>query len=208
MYTPAYSRIEEVEQIHAFVREYGFATLVTCGSSGLAATHVPLLLDSERGVLRGHMARANPQWRDLVGNEVMAIFHGPHAYVSPAWYASAASVPTWNYSAVHAYGTAALIEDEAALTTLLAQSVELYEGQRPEPWSMDAAEGIVAGLLHGIVGFELTVTRWEGKEKMSQNRSEVDRVRVVAGLLREGRHAEAEVARRMQELQAGGVQCR
>jgi transcriptional regulator len=142
------------------------------------------------------MARANPQWRDLRG-EVMAIFSGPHAYVSPSWYEEEGTVPTWNYIAVHAYGSLQVIEDRASLLDILRRSASTYEGTRPEPWSFDESASHVETMLKAIVGFRIEITRLEGKWKLSQNHSEGRRRRVIRAL--EARHDEdsQEIARRM-----------
>src|SRR5438045_687793 len=121
MYTRSLFKISNTAEIHAYMRSYSFAMLVTQGRDGMAATHLPILLDADagpRGRLLGHMARANPQWKDLSG-EALVIFPGPHAYVSASWYETPGTVPTWNYVAVHAYGTFQLIEDRDELHDIL-----------------------------------------------------------------------------------------
>jgi transcriptional regulator len=150
----------------------------------LVASHLPLLLDADvgpHGHLLGHMARANPQWRGVRG-EVMAVFSGPHAYVSPSWYGEAGTVPTWNYVAVHAYGTFNLVEDREGLLGILRRSVWAYEGPRPEPWAFDESGPHVENLLKAIVGFRIEITRLEGKWKLNQNHTEERRRRVIRAL--------------------------
>ena len=125
MYTPSAFAEHDPARLHDFIRRHGFATLVTHGEGGLVASHLPLLLDADagpQGVLLGHMARANPQWRSVAG-QALAVFHGPHAYISPAWYGSHGTVPTWNYVAVHAHGDVHLVEDEGGLLDILRRSV-------------------------------------------------------------------------------------
>jgi transcriptional regulator len=134
-------------------------------------------------MLRTHLARANPQAEHLAtGAESLVIFHGPHAYVSPTWYATEPNVPTWNYAVVHAYGTPRLM-DESGLRTLLVDLSAQFESGRPEPWRAEAlADDYVAKMLRGIVGVEIAITRLEGKWKMSQNKREEDRLGAIAGL--------------------------
>jgi transcriptional regulator len=170
--------------LHEFVRRHSFALLTSQSEVGLVASHLPLLLDAEAGTqgrLLGHMARANAQWRTVVG-EVMAVFSGPHAYVSPSWYEEPATVPTWNYVAVHAYGRFVVIEEREELLDILRQSVRLYESGRPAPWAFDESEEHVDRLLKTIVGFRIELTRLEGKWKLNQNHSEDRQRRVMRSL--------------------------
>ena len=184
MYIPAAFAEPDPATLRDFIRRHGFAALVTHGEGGLVASHLPLLLDADagpQGVLLGHMARANPQWRSVAG-QALAIFHGPHAYISPAWYEGRGTVPTWNYAAVHAYGDIHLVEDEGGLLDILRRSVAAYEGPRPEPWTFDESEPHVEGLLRAIVGFRIEITRLEGKWKLSQNHPEERRRKVIRAL--------------------------
>src|SRR5205823_11382641 len=154
------------------------------GEDGLVASHLPILLNGDAGPyghLLGHMARANPQWKSVLG-EALVIFSGPHAYVSPAWYEQGGTVPTWNYVAVHAYGTFHVVEDRAQLLDILRRTVTAYESPRPEPWTFDESEPHVETMLRAIVGFRIEITRLEGKWKLSQNHSEERRRRVVRAL--------------------------
>lgn len=185
-YNPEHFRVDDREALVAFVERHAFGSLVSTGPGGLAVSHIPFL--PERGPdgrlrLLGHMARANPHWRSLESAaEVMAILWGPHAYVSPTWYETAPSVPTWNYAVVHAHGAARLLppEDLARLVDRLSQA---YEAGRPRPWRMaELAPQYVAKLLGAIVGFAIEVERLEGKFKLSQNRSAADARGVIAAL--------------------------
>jgi transcriptional regulator len=186
MYVPHAFRENDLPTLHAMMREASFATVVTCGSGSMVASHLPLLVDETRGdcgMLLGHMARGNTQWEEMAaGREVLAIFAGPHSYVSPSWYQSRPAVPTWNYTAVHAYGTAQLIEDAGALQGLLERMVEVYESGLPAPWSYDLPQEYTDRLLRGIVGFEIEIARLEGKRKLGQNRSAEDRAGAAASL--------------------------
>lgn len=187
VYMPKHFAVTDQETLIAFMRRYSFATLVSTGAAGLIASHLPLLYEPSAGGagrLFGHLARANPQLADLAGGrEVMAIFHGPHAYVSPTWYATHPAVPTWNYAVVHAYGTVEAMADEATLRKLLVKLSDTYEAGNPAPWRLADQPGrYIEGMLRGIGGFAIKITRLEGKFKLSQNRDAVDRERVAAAL--------------------------
>lgn len=185
MYVPAAFAVSGRAALHALIEAHAFATLVSVGPDGPVATHLPVLLDRERGpngTLVAHLARANPH-AALLDREALAIVLGPHAYVSPAWYAAHPAVPTWNYAAVHAYGRARRIDDPAELYAIVRRLVEVYEGGRAQPWSMDGLPPeYTEGMLKGIVGIEMPIARLEGKHKLSQNRGAEDRRNVVAAL--------------------------
>lgn len=188
MYIPEAFRETDHTVLRHLMRQNSFATLITHRAGELCASHLPLILDparGERGTLRGHMARANPQWRDFKPEaEALAIFQGPHTYISPSWYETHPSVPTWNYVAVHAYGVPRLIEDRAELRKLLQASVELYEGGFEKPWAFELPEDFVQKMMNMIVGFEIPIGRLEGKFKLNQNRSAADRRAVIRVLER------------------------
>ena len=178
-------------------------TLVTVGRDGPTASHVPMLLDAAPapyGALRGHVARANPQWKDLAaGQPALAIFLGPDAYISPSWYATKKQtgkvVPTWNYVAIHAAGPVTFFDDADKLLALVTELTKRHEGPRREPWAVtDAPADYIQSMLRAIVGFELRIEKLEGKWKMSQNRPAEDRPGVVAGLCEEGGAKGAAVA--------------
>ncbi len=186
MYVPAAFAEADTAKLHDFMRRQSFAVLTSNGGGGLVASHLPLLLDREagpRGHLLGHMARANPQWRGVEG-EAMAVFSGPHAYVSPSWYEEEGTVPTWNYVAVHAYGSFHVVEGRDALLDILRRSVTTYEGRGPEPWSFDESASHVEAMLRAIVGFRIEISRLEGKWKLSQNQPEDRSEDGHAGLVR------------------------
>jgi transcriptional regulator len=199
MYVPAHFAETDVAVLHDAIRRSGLATLVTQGSGGLIASHVPMLLDAAPapyGTLLGHIARDNPQWQAGAAGDSLAIFLGPDAYVSPSLYATkkrnAKVVPTWNYVAIHAYGRAEFFDDEARLRAIVTRLTEKNEAPRPEPWAVtDAPDDYVRMMLTAIVGFALPIARLEGKWKMSQNRPPDDRASAAAGLAREGKAAVA-----------------
>ncbi len=186
MYIPKAFREDDISTIHALMREYSFATLITQHEGAPFATHLPFILDAQRGsngTLMAHMARANTQWHDFdSAQEALIIFQGPHAYVSPSWYEVELSVPTWNYAAVHAYGIPRVIEDGEELYKLLKTLIETHEAQFEKPWPFQLPDDHLQKMIRGIVGFEIEITRLEGKFKMSQNRTESERENVIAAL--------------------------
>ena len=207
MYVPPAFRDDDLQSLHAVIRSARLANLVTAGPAGLTATPLPLLLDQSEGshgVLYGHMARANPQWRSTPTTDAMALFMGPHAYVTPSWYASkqvdGKVVPTWNYVAVHAYGPIEFFDDPDRLLTVVTRLTDLHEQPRAERWKVtDAPEAFIRAQLRGIVGLRLPIVRLEGKRKLSQNRPAEDRDRVSAGLAQSDRASDQAVARLMSE---------
>lgn len=202
MYIPKAFREEDAAALHPLMQTYSFATLVSQHDGAPFASHLPLILHPEEGsngTLIGHMARANPQWRDFDGEqEILVIFQGPHAYVSPSWYTVQPSVPTWNYAAVHAYGVPRLIEDETELYGALQALVQTYEADRAQPWTLNGPDDFLHKMMRAIVGFSIPIARLEGKYKLSQNRSEVDQAQVVQRLAAQGEPLEADVAELMQ----------
>ena len=191
MYTPSAFRLDDLPALHAHLRATRLAILVSHAEDGsLQATHLPLLLDPEAGelgTLHGHLAKANPQWRALAEGEALVIFPGADAYISPSFYAAKAEhgkvVPTWNYQAVHAYGSAEVFIDPQRLLQLVTGLTERHESDRPQPWAVsDAPADYIGGMLKAIVGFSIPITRLEGKRKLGQNRSAADVAGVKAGL--------------------------
>jgi len=191
MYNPPHFREERVEILHQLIQQHSLATLVTLGVDGLIANHMPLVLDpapAPLGTLRGHLSRANSQWRDSVpGVSALAIFHGPQTYITPSWYPTKQEtgrvVPTWNYVVVHAHGPLRTFEDPSLLEQHLRTLTNLMESALPHPWSVDDAPAdFFHSQLAGIIGIEIPVTRLEGKWKVSQNRTATERAGVVKGL--------------------------
>ena len=179
MYIPKSFAETDAVTLYQFMRDNNFASLVT---GNLVATHLPFLVDTERGVLRAHLARANDQWKSFDGREALVIFTGPHAYVTPTWYDAHPSVPTWNYTAVHVYGVPYIVEDEAATRELLRDLVENHEQGRQPEWQMALPEDYLHTMIQAVVAFELPMTRVEGKFKLSQNRSEAEQQNVATEL--------------------------
>jgi len=197
MYTPRAFALDDLPEIQQLIQHTRLAQLVTFGEQGLQASHLPLLLNPDEGpngTLYGHLARANPQCKDLQnGSEALVIFAGAEAYISPAFYPAKAEhgkvVPTWNYIAVHAYGTPEVFSDAERLLGLVTALTDRHEAGRTQPWKVsDAPADYIDGMLKAIVGFALPVERLIGKRKLSQNRSPAD----MAGV-REGLAASADV---------------
>jgi transcriptional regulator len=191
MYTPAHFEETRIEVIHQLIREQPLATVVTLGASGLTANHIPLELDPEPqpfGLLRGHVARANPMWRDFSSDAgALVIFQGPQIYITPSWYETKKEtgkvVPTWNYAVAHASGGLRIIEDREWLRRFVTHLTSRFEADRPAPWKVsDAPEEFIEKQLEGIVGIEIPIVKLVGKWKVSQNRPQRDREGVVEGL--------------------------
>jgi len=191
MYTPSTFALDDLHDLHQQILGTRLAVLVTHGEQGLQASHLPLLLNADEGAngtLYGHFARGNPQWKALQnGAEALVIFAGADAYVSPGFYPSKAEhgkvVPTWNYVAVHAYGTADVFTDPERLLSLVSALTDRHEASRAQPWKVaDAPADYISGMLKAIVGFALPIHRLEGKRKLSQNRSAADIAGVREGL--------------------------
>jgi transcriptional regulator len=200
MYIPASFRLDDPVAVAAFVERHDFATLVSHAPEGLLVSHLPVLARSTAAgpVLVGHLARANPHWRAMDGaRDAVAIFHGPHGYISPTWYATGPAVPTWNYAVVHAHGRPQARDDADFVRGVVADLTERYERDRRPRWdSSSLPPDFHEGLLRAIVGFEMPVMRFEAKLKLSQNRSPEDRQRVIDALEREGAPALAALMRR------------
>lgn len=196
MYVPKHFSEPRIDVLHDAIRQHGLATLVSQTPDGLIASHVPLLLDPDPapyGTLVGHLARANPHARLAdPGAQTLAILQGPDGYITPAWYEAKAEtgkvVPTWNYVAIHAYGTLEVFDDPDRLLGVVSRLTDHHEAARTVPWAVsDAPADFIAGMLKGIVGIALPIARLEGKAKLSQNRPAGDQARAIAGLRADGR---------------------
>jgi transcriptional regulator len=203
MYIPKLFREDDLGTLHSLMREYSFATIITQHNGAPFASHLPFLLQADEGpygTLVGHMAHANPQWQDFAAaQEALVIFQGPHAYISPSWYAVHPSVPTWNYAVVHAYGSPQVIDNSTALYEVLQALVQTYEAPSPRPWAFDVPEAYLHNMLRGIVGFCMRITRLEGKYKLSQNRPAQDYPRIVEALQQRGDALSTDVAALMHQ---------
>jgi transcriptional regulator len=200
MYVPSSFAPPDEASLFDAIERYSFALLVTGGGDELVASHLPLLLDrtlGARGTLLGHMARANEQWQSAAGEPALAVFSGPHAYVSPTWYEATQVVPTWNYVAVHAYGRLELIDDPAEAEQLLRRTIDTYEGGMPRSWHLEESPEWTQRLVAQIVAFRIPIERLEGKWKLNQNHPAERREKVMAALERQGDENAREVARMM-----------
>jgi transcriptional regulator len=189
MYIPASFAESDLSSLHDLIEQNSFGLLVSHIDGEPFATHLPFLLEREtgpRGCLIGHMARANPHWRQDADQSVLAVFSGPHAYVSPAWYEADQVVPTWNYVAVHVYGRLELVEEHDALLAIVRNTVRHYERTMPQPWSLADSPTFVDRMLAQIVGFRIVIERIEGKLKLSQNQPAERREKVVRALQARG----------------------
>lgn len=205
MYVPRPFAETDVARLHALVHAHPFATLVSAVGGVPFATHLPLLLDASRGALgtlEGHVAGPNPHQDAFDGDsQALAIFHGPHSYVSPRWYAGAPNVPTWNYVAVHAVGKPRQVSEAARVRDLLARTAALFEAGAKEPWSLaDVPESWAAGMARAIVAFELPIDELQGKRKLSQNKTAADREGVITALRAAGDEQSLAVAAQMEAL--------
>ena len=171
MYIPKHFKITDETVAHDIIREHSFATLFSQNNGIPFATHLPLILNKENSYLYGHFARPNPQWKDIKNQTVLAVFHGPHCYISPSWYETKKAVPTWNYVTVHVYGEVELLEDEEELIGSLHDMVLKYEAPDSSYRLHDVDAEFLAGMNKGVQGFKIKINRIEGKSKLSQNHS-------------------------------------
>ena len=199
---PAFTETRE-EVLFAHIERHDFGLLVTHGADGIESSQIPFLVErrGEQIRLQGHLARPNPQVADLAAAaEALAVFTGPHAYISPSWYQAAPAVPTWNYATVHVYGAPRLIDDPEWLRSLLLRLSARHEAREAAPWRMrDLPRAYLESMLRGIVGIEIEISRLEGKFKLSQNRPASDRPRIIAALERRDDQTSREVAGLMRD---------
>ncbi len=203
MYIPSAFQEKRPEKLYELIKAYSFGTLFSGVEGSLQASHLPFLLDEKagpRGTLTGHMAKANPHWKSLEGREALVVFQGPDAYISPTWYEETEAVPTWNYVAAHVYGQYGSVTDEGKLRQILKQMVEVYESPLSKPWDMKGLpEAYLDKMMKGIVGFEIPVSRIEGKWKLSQNHPEERRQKVIRSLEKQGTPNSLAIAKLMAE---------
>jgi len=209
MYIPKDFRVEDLNILHADMQQNSLATLVSITSAGLVATHLPILLDEQRGpygTILGHVSRANLQWQQSdLGVEALLIFTGPDTYVSPSWYPAKQEtgrvVPTWNYAAIHAYGKLNFFDDAERLRQIVTRLTDRHEAAFAKPWLVtDAPSNYIDSQLKAIVGFEMPILRIEGKRKFNQNRSTADRSGVIQGLRALNDPQKTEVAAFMEDI--------
>ncbi|UNJ81388.1 FMN-binding negative transcriptional regulator [Metabacillus dongyingensis] len=169
MYIPKHFKIDDEEVIYDFIEKYGFATLFSQHKGEPCATHLPLMINKSENALYGHFARPNEQWKDAVNQQVLAVFQGPHCYISPTWYETTEAVPTWNYVSIHLYGKMEIVEDRKGIFDSLNDLVNKYE--RPDsPYNLkDVEPSFIEGMSKGIAAFRIKITKIEAKAKLSQN---------------------------------------
>lgn len=182
MYIPKHFIVEDEEILFDFIEKNSFGILFSTNQNGPVATHLPFILDRTNGYLFGHFARPNTQWKDIINQEVLAVFHGPHSYISSSWYETNMSVPTWNYVALHVYGHIELMEEKEELLKVLKDMVKKYDEPNSPYHIDDSNQELIEGLMNGIVGFKLKINRLEGKWKLSQNHSKERQERVIKEL--------------------------
>lgn len=182
MYIPKHFTIKNDEDIYGFIEKYSFAALFSQHNGEPCATHLPLLLNKEKGFLYGHFARQNEQWKDIEGQNVLVIFQGPHCYISPSWYETNQAVPTWNYVAVHVYGELEIVEEEKEVFESLADMVNKYEKPDSSYHLENVDENFIKGMSKGIVGFKININKIEGKAKLSQNHPEARQSLIIKQL--------------------------
>ncbi|HKT31348.1 MAG TPA: FMN-binding negative transcriptional regulator [Gammaproteobacteria bacterium] len=203
MYTPAAFKLDDTRRLYALIRRFPFALLLTAHDGDIAATHLPFMVDEKRGkygLLLAHMARANPHWKLFDGRrESLVVFTGPHAYISPSWYESPVTVPTWNYAVVHAHGRPAIVNDRTQVRAMLEKLVAIHEAHVHPPWSTAQAGDYIDDQINYIVAFEIEIARLEGKFKFNQNRSRADQQGVVRALSASDDPLKREVAEIMAE---------
>lgn len=204
MYVPKHFDESRVEVMHELMRDCPLATLVTTTSNGLTANHIPLILSENPvpyGTLQGHVARANPIWREHLSEiETLAIFHGSDAYITPGWYATKREtgkvVPTWDYAVVHAHGTLRIVDDAQWLRSQIEKLTAHHESEYSEQWKLtDAPADYIEKLISAVVGIEIVITKLEGKWKVSQNQPERNKESVADGLRERNKPKDASIAK-------------
>lgn len=206
MYNPTQFKKTDLPKLQEFMQTYNFSTIVSTKDGQCSASHLPLILDRDRGkfgTLVGHFAKANPHWKDLDSADVLCIFNGPHGYISPSWYVDPLNVPTWNYATVHSHGRVKLIHDEAKVEHILNQLVTYHESYFENAWKYDLPEEFRAGLTKAIIGFEIEISAIEGKFKLSQNRSLEDWKGAIAGVEKHYGKTNSELVEMMKEAFLG-----
>ena len=194
MYIPKYFKMTDDNIVYEIMKDHSFATLISSHDGKPIATHLPLILNEEKTYLYGHFARPNPQWKDIENQTVLAIFHGPHCYISPSWYETNQAVPTWNYVTVHVNGEVELVEDENELVKSLEVMVLKYESPNSKYKLQDVDAKLLAGMNKGIQGFKIKITEIEGKAKLSQNHPQERQELVIDQLKRISRTDEQQIA--------------
>jgi transcriptional regulator len=206
MYLPKYYEVNDRAKLFDFMKSNSFAILFSHTGEEPMASHLPFIIDEtgeEKGLILGHMAKANRQWRYADGQQVMVVFHGPHTYVSPTWYQEEDAVPTWNYTAVHATGTFKATEEPAVMEDMVARLTAQHEASQPQPWQMDFSTDYASQMMKRVVAFQIGITSIQGKWKLNQNQSDARRERVAAKLGSSEHEGDLQVAKLMDEDMSG-----
>lgn len=195
MYIPKNNIQSNKKQIVEFIQRFSFGTIITSKDNLPIATHLPFLVfQDETGIiLKSHFAKANEQWKDIENNHILVIFSEPHAYISPKNYDKELNVPTWNYISVHAYGQGKIITDTEQVYELLEKTIEFYEIEYKQQWNK-LPQDFKLKMTHGIVAFEMNVTEFQAKEKLSQNKTENERKKIIDSLSKSKNSSETLVA--------------
>jgi transcriptional regulator len=200
MFIPKEFKVEDRQRLLKFIEENSFGILFSHDEEGPQATHLPFILrDKDKPELIGHIAKANPQWKNLDGKKGLAVFSGPHSYISASWYKEKKNVPTWNYVAVHVQGTIEILTEGKELLSILQQSVDFYENGFENPWKMEDETETVSRLLNGIVGFRMKIDTIEGKWKLNQNKSTENKIEVIKNLRKQDVYDSHEIADLMED---------
>lgn len=199
MYIPKHFKIDDEEVIFDFIENYSFATLFSQHNGEPYATHLPLMLNKSENALYGHFALPNEQWKDAEDQQVLAVFQGPHCYISPSWYETMKAVPTWNYVSIHIYGTLEVIEDKKIIFDSLNDLVIKYESPDSSYNLNEVEPRFIEGMSKGIVAFKINMTKIEAKAKLSQNHSVERQERVIKHLENTSQHDNIQVASLMKK---------
>ena len=205
MYLPERYSVTDQAKLHDFINTNGFGILFSHTGPEPMASHIPFILDEsagEQGVLLGHLARANPQWEEANGQQVLVVFNGPHVYVSPTWYQEPNTVPTWDYVAVHVYGLLRIAGDRPYSQKILQRLTDYFESSQPEPWKADFNTKYMEGMLDRIVAFEIEIQKIQGKWKLNQNQPERRRQRVADVLKKQAGDDSQRIATLIEEFMA------
>ncbi|GGF22278.1 protease synthase and sporulation protein PAI 2 [Halobacillus andaensis] len=198
MYIPKHFKMNE-DEVYEFIHANGFAILFSQHNGEPCATHLPLMLDESEHTLYGHFARANEQWKDAEFQQVLAVFQGPHCYISPSWYETEKAVPTWNYVSAHVYGKMELIEDSQTIYDSLHELVTKYENPDSTYDLNDLEPGFIEGMSKGITAFRVKITKIEAKAKLSQNHPVERQERVIKQLENSSQQGDRKIASLMKE---------
>ncbi|MGI8386523.1 FMN-binding negative transcriptional regulator [Robertmurraya sp. P23] len=199
MYIPKHFKIDDEEVIYDFIDKYGFATLFSQHKGEPYATHLPLMLNKSENTLYGHFARPNEQWEDAENQQVLAVFQGPHCYISPTWYETTKAVPTWNYVSIHLYGKMKIVEDTKVIFDSLNDLVNKYESPDSQYNLNDVEPSFIEGMSKGIVAFRIKITKIEAKAKLSQNHPVNRQELIIKQLENTSQHENLQVATLMKK---------